>query len=68
MVKMNPLINEIKVQLEWSIIEVMENYPKLTMGEAEHVLEMFYQGRDVLIEQGWRIISSYIGSMREKIS
>lgn len=60
MIKTGSLIEEIKVQLEWSALAVIEKYPRLTIGEAFWALEMLYRQRDLLQQEGWYLLDGYI--------
>ena len=59
------MANKTIFRLEWNLSDILENYPELTLKQAQKVLDRLYSGRDGLIQEGWYVIADIVHTLEK---
>jgi hypothetical protein len=58
------MANKTVFRLEWSLSDILKNYPELTISQAQQILDDLYNGKDTLIQEGWYVIADMINNIK----
>lgn len=58
--------NKAVFTLEWSLSDILENYPVLSTAQAQQVLDDLSKGEDALIQEGWYVIADIVRNILDE--
>ena len=59
------MTDDTSITLTWRLSDITENYPELSLEQAELVLNRLDRNKGWLMQEGWHLIADIISDIRE---